>query len=484
MTKLMMVKGQPIGRRSVLAVLTQPWLCRLLLVAADLSALALAVGVAFVVKARQDPSLPVDLYLRLWPMLGAFPLVFAALRLYSPVATGPADELRRIAAGCSLVWLGGSAALFLGKLGHDFSREAFLVAWGGSIVAVPLARAALRAAACRRSWWGTPVLVLGAGLTGRAVVKSLLTFPQYGLKPVAMLDDDPNKEGEHLGVPIINGLDMAADIAKDLRIDHAILAMPGAPVERLRALESRNQDAFPHLIVIPNLCGFASLWVTARDLGGILGLEVRRSLLLRWPRFVKRALDLLLCAAGAAVVVPLTALIALAIRLESRGPAFYSHERVGRGGKPFRAWKFRSMVVDAERALAEHLERHPELRAEWERDRKLRDDPRVTRVGRFLRRTSLDELPQLWNVVRGEMSLIGPRPIVREEVERYADMIEMYVRVRPGISGLWQVSGRSDTTYAERVALDSYYVRNWSVWLDLFILAKTVRVVLLGKGAY
>jgi Undecaprenyl-phosphate galactose phosphotransferase WbaP len=328
------------------------------------------------------------------------------------------------------------------------------------------------------------VLVLGAGLTGRAVVKSLTTFPQYGLKPVAMLDDDPAKEGEFLGVPIIAGLDQASEIARRLRIDHAILAMPGAPVERLRTLESKNQDAFPHLIVIPNLCGFASLWVTARDLGGILGLEVRRSLLLRGPRTLKRCLDLALTVVGGIIVLPLIGLIAVFIAAESRGTVFYGQERIGRGGRPFKAWKFRSMSRDADQLLAAYLERHPELREEWERDHKLRDDPRVTRVGRLLRRTSLDELPQLWNVVRGEMSLIGPRPIVRAETERYADMIEMYLRVRPGISGLWQVSGRSDTTYAERVALDSYYVRNWSVWLDLFILAKTVRVVLLGKGAY
>jgi Undecaprenyl-phosphate galactose phosphotransferase WbaP len=484
MSKLMMVQGQPLGRRSVLAVVTHPWLCRGLLVAADLAALVLVGVCAVAIKLSQDPTLPVELYLRLWPMYAAFPLAFAMLRLYSPVAVGPAEELRRIAAGCSLVYLSGAAASFLSKLGPTFSREIFLVAWGASIVAVPLARAALRAVACRRSWWGTPVLVLGAGMTGHAVVKSLVTFPHYGLKPVAMLDDDPNKEGEFLGVPIINGLDLAADIARDLRIDHAILAMPGAPVERLRALESRNQDAFPHLIVIPNLCGFASLWVTARDLGGILGLEVRRSLLLRGPRTLKRTLDILLCVVGGLLILPLVGLIALAILVESRGPVFYAQERVGRGGLPFRAWKFRSMVRDAEHVLADYLERHPELRAEWERDHKLRDDPRVTRVGRLLRRTSLDELAQVWNVLRGEMSLIGPRPIVRAEVERYADMIEMYVRVRPGISGLWQVSGRSDTTYAERVALDSYYVRNWSVWLDLYILAKTVRVVLLGRGAY
>jgi lipopolysaccharide/colanic/teichoic acid biosynthesis glycosyltransferase len=142
------------------------------------------------------------------------------------------------------------------------------------------------------------------------------------------------------------------------------------------------------------------------------------------------------------------------------------------------------MVPDADAVLTKYLETHPELKEEWLRDQKLRNDPRITRTGRFLRKTSLDELPQLWNVLRGEMSLVGPRPIVEAEIERYGANFALYTRVLPGLTGLWQVSGRNDTTYPERVALDSYYVRNWSVWLDLYILARTVWVVLAGKGAY
>jgi lipopolysaccharide/colanic/teichoic acid biosynthesis glycosyltransferase len=142
------------------------------------------------------------------------------------------------------------------------------------------------------------------------------------------------------------------------------------------------------------------------------------------------------------------------------------------------------MCVDAEAALKSYLDQHPELRDEWNKDHKLKDDPRITRVGKFLRRTSLDELPQLWNILRGEMSLVGPRPIVSAEVSRCGEHFDMYSKVRPGLTGLWQVSGRNDTSYEQRVNLDCYYVRNWSVWLDLYILAKTIRVVLLGKGAY
>jgi Undecaprenyl-phosphate galactose phosphotransferase WbaP len=484
MSKRLMVQGLPVGRRSVLAVVTQPWLCRFLLVAVDAFVVAAANIAAVGLKARLDTGFPIDLYLNLWPLLIGFIVSFAALRLYSLVSLGPADELRRIVGGCSIVYLIAAAATFLIKVGPTYSRGAFLIAWALSVLCVPLARAGLRALVSRTSWWGMPVVVLGAGLTGRMLVKHLLTTPQLGLKPVAMLDDDPNKHGEWMGVPIPGGLDLAPSMAKDLRIAHAVLAMPGAPVERLRVLELRNQDVFPHLIIIPNLCGFASLWVTARDLGGFLGLEVRRNLLLAGPRMLKRSLDLGLCVLGAIVAVPVIAALAILIKLESRGPIFYGQSRVGRDGRTFTAWKFRSMVRDADARLKDYLELHPELREEWERDHKLRNDPRVTRVGRLLRKTSLDELPQVWNVLTGEMSLIGPRPIVEAEVERYRDMIALYQQVRPGISGLWQVSGRNDTTYEERVALDSYYVRNWSVWLDLYILAKTLRVVLLGRGAY
>jgi len=472
------------GRRSGFALLTHPWLCRSLLASSDLVACALAATVAVLIKYHENPLLPISLYIGLWPLLLGFLPVFAGLRLYGLFSMSPADELRRIVAGCSLLYLLIGSATFIGKAGSDFSRIAFIIAWLGTIILVPLARAFTRALSCKRSWWGMPVIVLGAGVTGQMVVRNLLTNPQQGLRPVAIFDDDAAKSGHFMGVPVLAGLEQAPILGRELRIDHAILAIPGAPVARLRELEARSQTVFPHLIVIPNLCGFASLWVSARDLGGVLGLEVQRNLLMRGPRILKRSLDIILCILGGVLVLPFIALVAVIIACESRGPVFFGHERIGRGGKPFSAWKFRSMVRDAPRILSEYLAAHPELRDEWERDHKLRDDPRVTRVGRLLRKTSLDELPQLWNVLKGEMSLIGPRPIVQAEVERYADMFELYLLVRPGISGLWQISGRNDVTYAERVTLDTYYVRNWSVWLDVFILAKTVRVVLLGRGAY
>jgi Undecaprenyl-phosphate galactose phosphotransferase WbaP len=213
-------------------------------------------------------------------------------------------------------------------------------------------------------------------------------------------------------------------------------------------------------------------------------MPVRTGLLRPLARWLKRGADIVLASALLVPAIPLGLLIALAIVLDSRGPVFFVHARVGKGGRRFLLWKFRSMVDGAEDVLRKYLEEDPDGAREWRLSRKLKSDPRVTRMGRFLRRTSLDELPQLWNVLRGDMSLIGPRPIVREEVPRYGTAFALYQQVSPGLTGLWQVSGRNDTSYRQRVALDSRYIRAWTPLLDLGILLRTVRVVLVGKGAY
>ena len=197
----------------------------------------------------------------------------------------------------------------------------------------------------------------------------------------------------------------------------------------------------------------------------------------------KRAFDI---AASLALIVlfgPLLLLLALAVRCDG-GPALFGHRRIGAGGTSFRCWKFRSMVPDAEAVLAHTLATDPKARAEWDRDFKLRQDPRVTPLGAFLRKSSLDELPQLFNVIKGEMSLVGPRPVVQQELERYGQDVHYYLMAKPGMTGLWQVSGRNDTDYATRVSLDVAYVKGLSLRRDMLILVKTVSVVFRGSGAY
>jgi exopolysaccharide production protein ExoY len=206
--------------------------------------------------------------------------------------------------------------------------------------------------------------------------------------------------------------------------------------------------------------------------------------LVRSPtRISKRAFDIVGAIVLGLLFAPLILSVIVIIRLEGQ-PALFMHRRIGRHGKVFKCLKFRTMVPDAERALRDLLQAHPALRDEWTENHKLRNDPRITAIGRFLRLTSFDELPQLWNVIRGEMSLVGPRPIVRAELLRYGREVASYLAVKPGLTGLWQVKGRSDTTYRRRVAMDKYYVRNQNFLLDMYVLAVTVAVVLKRAGAY
>jgi Undecaprenyl-phosphate galactose phosphotransferase WbaP len=298
------------------------------------------------------------------------------------------------------------------------------------------------------------------------------------------VDNDPQSPHAIQGVPVLRGWELAGALAGIQPFAYSVIAMPGVPTSRFLEMIERYGLSFSRVLVIPSLFEFATLWVSPRSVGGMLGLEVCQQAFVPERQWPKRLLDLTLTIVGGIFILPLLSGIALWIKWDSRGPIFYSQRRIGQGGRKFRAWKFRSMVQNAEQVLTECLAKNPTLRAEWERDHKLRNDPRITRAGRFLRRTSLDELPQLWNVLKGDMSLVGPRPIVEEEVRRYGPNFDLYTRVKSGLTGLWQVSGRNDTSYEERVKLDTVYVRNWSVWVDLCILFRTIGAVLLHKGAY
>ncbi|NJO41020.1 MAG: undecaprenyl-phosphate galactose phosphotransferase WbaP [Cyanobacteria bacterium CRU_2_1] len=469
---------------SALSVSTRSWPTFVLMIGADLIALGLAGFISVYTLYSLEGQFHPSLYWQLAPLLSLLILAYATVGLYPGVAISPVDELRWTTLTTTLMYLALATVLFLRREGEVYSRGVFLMAWALSIVLVLIGRAVVRSLFASKRWWGYPVMVLGAGQTGDMVIRNLKRRPRIGLKPVMVLDDDPAKHGWLHGVPVLGGVELAPELAQRRGIPYAIVAMPGVPRNRLLSLLERYGNSFAHLLIIPDLFEFASLWVSAKDMGGILGLEVRQQLLLPGPRLTKFLIDLAATLIGGLIVLPLIGLIAILICLDSPGPILYSHTRIGQGGHHFKAWKFRTMVKGAENRLQVYLDTHPELREGWERDRKLRHDPRVTRVGRFLRRTSLDELPQLWNILRGEMSLVGPRPIVDEEVELYGDKFELYKKVIPGLTGLWQVSGRNNITYAERVSLDAYYVRNWSVWLDLYILLRTILVVITGEGAY
>lgn len=455
-----------------------------LLAAADLLALLLAGALSVYGRLVLDGQYPPVLYGQLWPILGVFILAYGLSGLYPGVCVSPADELRRVVLSTSFIYLVLGSGIFLVRQGETYSRSVFLLAWGLSLLLVLLGRWLVRHLFARCDWWGYPVLILGAGRTGELVIQTLKKQPWFGLKPVAVLDDNPAMRGDLAGVPVVGALALAPLLARQRDIHYGIVAIPGVNRQRLLTILEDYGHSFAHLLMIPDLFGLASLWVGARDLGGILGLEISQRLLLPGSRMTKALLDLSLTLLLVSLLLPLLLLVVILIKLDSPGPLFYGHQRVGRHGATFVAWKFRTMVENADQVLENYLQANPALQQQWQADQKLRYDPRVTTVGRLLRRTSLDELPQLWNVLRGEMSLVGPRPIVGDEIERYADTYKLYTRVLPGLTGLWQVSGRNNVSYPARVNLDAYYVRNWSVWLDIYILARTVWVVITGEGAY
>jgi Undecaprenyl-phosphate galactose phosphotransferase WbaP len=275
----------------------------------------------------------------------------------------------------------------------------------------------------------------------------------------------------------------AAALVREFRNSWLIVAMPERSRDEVQAvIDGLGRDG-SHRTVISELEGSASLWHRASsclDWPGRLQPDHPAPLV----QGVKRTIDVVLTVVGGLVLLPMLMLIAALIKIGSPGPVLFRQQRVGLHGRRFMVWKFRTMICDGDRVLEEYLAACPKRREAWDRDHKLPDDPRVTPIGRLLRKTSLDELPQLWNVLRGDMSLVGPRPILASEIADFGSSFEVFCSVLPGITGLWQVSGRNQTTYAEHIELDRFYARNWSLCLDLYILVLTVRVVLFRHGAY
>lgn len=467
-------------KESVFSGIRVSWL----LFVADSIALVLIWCLSVIARYTLGGLFELTFYWNMIPFLLLFPAAYAIAGLYPGILLSPPEELKKITQSTSLIFLILLGAIFISKQSDQYSRGIFVMAWLGVLGAVPFFRTMLRRKVENWRRWGHPAVILGAGKTGRAVASALAREHRLCLRPIAFFDDDPQKYGTMCnGLPVIGPLHAAKKVVEESPGVAAIVAMPGITPARLVEVLQGPASEFRRLIIIPDLFGASSLWISAFDMGGILGLEVLQKLLDPRRQWIKRGVELAMIILISPLIILLSAVIAAAIKFDSKGPILFGHKRIGLGGKDIVIWKFRTMVPHADVVLEECLQADPGLRAEWEEMHKLSCDPRVTRVGRFLRRTSLDELPQLWNVVCGDLSLVGPRPIVWEEVEKYEGGFVLYKKVKPGLTGLWQVSGRSGTSYSERVRLDAFYVRNWSVWLDIYILLKTPGEVFRCRGA-
>lgn len=433
---------------------------------------------------------PLALFLLVAPVVNAFE------GLYSGVPPALPEEMRLLGISTSIAYFCIAIFLFLGR-GDLPSRTVYVWSWFLSLGLVPLVRCTLRSRFSREAWWGMPTVVFGAGELVPRVKAYLNKHAEAGLllkahfisKACTEVEEDRKDASQDVynGLePLYNRSDLETFVRLYPRTCAIVVMEKDAPLPCRQELIDLASLLFNSVIIVPEDLsdGEMPFWVRPVEIGDVLCFKVRQNLLDPKRLALKRAMDLILSVTGGIAILPFLALVALAIKLESRGPIFFKQNRIGRGGQPIHILKFRTMVRNAEEVLQTYLQENPELREEWKADQKLRNDPRITKVGAWLRKTSLDELPQLWNVMQGEMSLVGPRPIVDEEIVKYGSAFASYTRVRPGMTGLWQVSGRNDLSYKQRVHLDRFYICNWSTWLDILILAKTFPVVLGRKGAY
>ena len=454
------------------------------LVGAEVAALSVALLTAGVI--RQAVTAEMDSVVGFgWAVVPIYLAAAWAAGLLPGWGLGAVEELRRVVLVLAGVFALTVVGLWLANANAGPAAASSRLTLGAAgvlaLALVPMARWSVKAALVRRDRWGVPAVVYGAGRAGAIVVRQLQEERGIGYTPVAVFSDDLDAWGGHLdAIPIVGD---TSRVAPEAAV--AFLALPEADRDRQIDLLEGPLSCYPTVVVVPDLFEAPSLWVTPRDIAGVLGLELQSTLTRAAPRLLKRAVDLAVVVGLAPLWGPLVGLLAAWVWAADRAAPFYGQTRVGQDGRTFTAWKLRTMVPDADAVLERALAADPALREEWETFFKLGDDPRITAPGRLLRRTSLDELPQLVNVLRGEMSLVGPRPLpAYHHGELPGRVRSLRERVRPGITGLWQVSGRSDAGSVGMERWDPYYVRNWSPWLDAVILVRTVRVVLKGSGAY
>lgn len=401
-------------------------------------------------------------------------------------------EAEKIIKACFLAMIFSMSILYLTKIGGQVSRPLIMLTWVASVVIIPLVRYFGKVLLGRVGIWNKPILVVGAGKTGEIVLQALTREHTIGYKIIGFLDDDLEKKGEIIKyngqvIQVLGSFDDAPQVIKQYKINDIIVATPGLPSSRLVLLTNKLQQYVSNVMLVPDLFGIALNGIEAQYFfyEQTLLLQIKNNLKSALNRGIKRLFDLVIGSIIMALCLPFMIIIGISIKLDSKGSVFFSHKRIGQSGKLFVCYKFRTMHLNGNRLLKKYFKVNPEVKIQWETYAKIKgNDPRVTRVGSVLRSFSLDELPQLINVLKGNMSLVGPRPYLPRENEKIGDWAKDIHITKPGITGLWQVSGRNDIDFQGRMQLDVWYVRNWSLWLDIILLVKTIKVVICRDGAY
>lgn len=458
------------------------------LVVVDLAVIGFAASVCSLLGLQWlNPEDPTSTAVIWFPSIAlTYVLINATLRLYPGVCLGVVDEIQRLTMSLSVVSL---VTLARHRPSSEWfsERAIFLaVAYAICVFLAPICRSVARKQLGKTLWWGFPALVCGNDTAAFSVDRWLIDNRRLGLIPLGVVAEPSILELDQ-DSRFIGSWAEARRIAEDRHAYWAVMVEPEETDQLQLGMTSaieQHLGNIPHIFVVSKMTGVPDHWNRHQMDEGLSGFLIEQHLLLPIPQLVKRAMDIVIAGIAGIMLLPLFALLAIATKVSSKGQVFYGHTRIGRGNSRFKAWKFRTMVPNADQILDDYLVKHPELREEWERDHKLKNDPRVTGIGKWMRKWSIDELPQIWNVIRGDMSIVGPRPIVEAEIVKYGEHFQTFSSVPPGITGLWQVCGRNDTTYEERIQLDMYYVHHWSPWLDLYLLARTIKTVLFTRGAY
>lgn len=462
------------------------------LIIADALAVMLSVGIVVGtrIQTASSPFTMADWLVPTLLLVAAHVMLSAWRGMYPGYGICSITELRSIVYTVTAAFGLVIIASFFTREGAPYERSIIILSWIVALPVVYAARVGMRRALRRRPWYGTPVVVIGEHEVGKSIVDSLHSHAHVGLRPALIVvpakSTTPDEFGYHSDVPVITGIEYVSTVCGALGIRHAIVAMPKLNASELQQLLADISSELRLVSFVGEPVHHSVMWISNTRAQPVVQGDVEYRLRQPALRLKKRLFDLLLIVPISLVALPMCLVIAALIKLTSPGPVLFRQSRVGKNGRPFSILKFRTMHVGAQERLQALLDSNDELRSEFNRFRKLKHDPRITAVGVFLRRLSLDELPQLWNVIRGDMSIVGIRPMILEELNDVPvrEYLVDYMSIPPGLTGLWQVTIRADANIVERVSIDRHYLYNWSLFLDIYIVAKTFHAVLRGRGAY